>query len=109
MSAARHYTGSTKTRNSETYGYHSGRRRRSQLSDGHGGPAGRGGLRGAHRPRGQEGLKIAGSADVDLVLTDMKMPKMSGIELLGELQRLYPDLPVIIMTAYGTVEKAVRP
>ena len=58
-------------------------------------------------PGGQEGLKIAGSADVDLVLTDMKMPKMSGLELLGELKRLYPDLPVIIMTAYGTVEKAV--
>ena len=37
----------------------------------------------------------------------MKMPKMSGIELLDELQRLYPDLPVIIMTAFGTVEKAV--
>ena len=58
-------------------------------------------------PGGQEALKIAGSADVDLVLTDMKMPKLSGIELLGELKRLYPDLPVIMMTAYGTVEKAV--
>jgi two-component system NtrC family response regulator len=54
-----------------------------------------------------EAVQIAGSADLDLVLTDMKMPKMSGIELLDELQRLYPDLPVIIMTAYGTVEKAV--
>ncbi len=42
-----------------------------------------------------------------LVLTDMKMPKMTGIELLEELHRLYPELPVIIMTAYGTVEKAV--
>src|SRR3974377_2530209 len=58
-------------------------------------------------PGGQEALKIAGSADVDLVLTDMKMPKLSGIELLGELKRLYPDLPVIMMTAYGTVEKSV--
>src|SRR3974377_2044236 len=58
-------------------------------------------------PGGQEALKIAGSADLDLVLTDMKMPKVSGIELLGELKRLYPDLPVIMMTAYGTVEKAV--
>jgi len=58
-------------------------------------------------PGGHEALKIASSADLDLVLTDMKMPKMNGIELLGELKRLYPDLPVIMMTAYGTVEKAV--
>jgi two-component system NtrC family response regulator len=54
-----------------------------------------------------EAVKIAGASDLDLVLTDMKMPKMSGIELLDEVQRLYPELPVIIMTAYGTVEKAV--
>jgi two-component system NtrC family response regulator len=58
-------------------------------------------------PGGQEAMKIAASADLDLVLTDMRMPKMNGIELLGELKRLYPDLPVIMMTAYGTVEKAV--
>jgi two-component system NtrC family response regulator len=58
-------------------------------------------------PGGQEALKVAAGADLDLVLTDMRMPKMNGIELLGELKRLYPDLPVIMMTAYGTVEKAV--
>ncbi len=58
-------------------------------------------------PSGLEALKIAAGTDLDLVLTDMKMPKMNGLELLAELQRLYPDLPVIIMTAYGTVEKAV--
>ena len=56
---------------------------------------------------GLEALKIAGGSELDLVLTDMKMPKMSGIDLLDELRRLYPDLPVILMTAYGTVEKAV--
>jgi two-component system, NtrC family, response regulator len=58
-------------------------------------------------PGGQEALKLATNNDVDLVLTDMKMPKMNGIELLGEVKRLYPDLPVIMMTAFGTVEKAV--
>jgi two-component system NtrC family response regulator len=56
---------------------------------------------------GLEALKIAGGSELDLVLTDMKMPKMNGIELLDEVRRLYPDLPVILMTAYGTVEKAV--
>ncbi len=58
-------------------------------------------------PSAVEALKVAATSDLDLVLTDMKMPKMSGIELLDELNRLYPNLPVIIMTAYGTVEKAV--
>lgn len=57
---------------------------------------------------GAEALKIAVQSDLDVVLTDMKMPKMNGIELLDELKRLYPDIPVIIMTAYGTVEKAVE-
>ncbi len=58
-------------------------------------------------PSAPEALKVAGTADLDLVLTDMKMPKMSGIELMDELHRLYPDLPVVIMTAFGTVELAV--
>ena len=58
-------------------------------------------------PSAIEAVKIAGASDLDLVLTDMKMPKMSGIELLDKLQQLHPDLPVIIMTAFGTVEKAV--
>jgi two-component system, NtrC family, response regulator len=58
-------------------------------------------------PSAPDALKIAGASDLDLVLTDMKMPRMSGIELLEEFHRLYPNLPVIIMTAYGTVEKAV--
>jgi two-component system NtrC family response regulator len=58
-------------------------------------------------PSAIEAVKIAEAADLDLVLTDMKMPKMSGIELLDKLQQLHPDLPVIIMTAFGTVEKAV--
>jgi two-component system NtrC family response regulator len=57
---------------------------------------------------GADALRLATHADLDLVLTDMKMPKMNGIELLSELKRLYPDLPVIIMTAFGTVEKAVE-
>jgi two-component system NtrC family response regulator len=56
---------------------------------------------------GPEAMKISAANDLDLVLTDMKMPKMNGIELLEELKRLYPDLPVMLMTAYGTVEKAV--
>jgi len=44
----------------------------------------------------------------DLLITDLKMPKMSGIELLGEAKRLRPDLPVVLMTAFATVNTAVE-
>jgi two-component system response regulator PilR (NtrC family) len=44
---------------------------------------------------------------VDLILTDIRMPNRDGIELLGKLQQTAPQTPVIILTAYGTVESAV--
>ncbi len=57
---------------------------------------------------GQEALDILKHSDVDLVLTDMKMPTMNGIELLEHIKTKDPELPVIMMTAHGTVEKAVE-
>jgi two-component system NtrC family response regulator len=57
---------------------------------------------------GAEALNILAASDVDLVLTDMKMPQMDGIELLERIKTLNADLPVIMMTAHGTVEKAVE-
>ena len=56
----------------------------------------------------EQALEIVKSTDLDLVVTDMKMSPMDGIELLREIKAVYPDLPVIMMTAYGTVEKAVE-
>ena len=53
-------------------------------------------------------LEIVQNSDIDLVLTDMKMPLMDGIELLERIKAIDPDLPVIMMTAHGTVEKAVE-
>jgi two-component system NtrC family response regulator len=57
---------------------------------------------------GQEALAQLQSADVDLVLTDMKMPGMDGMSLLEQIKKKDADLPVIMMTAYGTVDKAVE-
>ncbi|HHJ20430.1 MAG TPA: sigma-54-dependent Fis family transcriptional regulator, partial [Gammaproteobacteria bacterium] len=44
----------------------------------------------------------------DLMITDLKMPGMSGIELLGRVRELNPDIPVIIITGYSTVDHAVE-
>jgi two-component system response regulator PilR (NtrC family) len=44
---------------------------------------------------------------VDLVLTDVRMPEMDGLTLLGHLRQILPQTPVIVITAYGTVESAV--
>ena len=59
-------------------------------------------------PGGFEALEVHKSSDLDLILTDMKMPKMDGIELLENIKESDPDLPVIMMTAHGTVDKAVE-
>ncbi len=55
-----------------------------------------------------EALKIFQETELDLVITDMKMPGMSGMELLDVLKEKDLHLPVIMMTAYGSVEKAVE-
>jgi len=57
---------------------------------------------------GISGLKIARDTDLDLVISDMKMPGMDGIELLAKLKKSNRHLPVILITAYAEVEKAVE-
>ncbi len=56
---------------------------------------------------GREALALAEHETFDLVITDLKMPEMDGMDLLRELRALHEETPVIIMTAYGTVESAV--
>ncbi|MDG1872415.1 MAG: sigma-54 dependent transcriptional regulator, partial [Mariniblastus sp.] len=48
------------------------------------------------------------SADFDVVLTDVKMPGMSGLEFCQQVKKWHPNLPVIVMTAYGSLETAVE-
>lgn len=57
---------------------------------------------------GLEALEKMEKKSYDLVLTDLLMPVMDGSELLGEIKNLYPATEVIMMTAYGTIEKAVE-
>jgi two-component system, NtrC family, response regulator len=57
---------------------------------------------------GLAGLPIVLSTDLDLVLTDMKMPGMDGIEFLSKIKEYNRELPVILITAYAEVEKAVE-
>ena len=44
----------------------------------------------------------------DLLITDLKMPRMTGIELLAEAKKMRPDMPVVMMTAFATVQTAVE-
>ena len=55
----------------------------------------------------ESGLQHLRKASADLVVTDLKLPGMNGLEFLQEGKRLNPSLPFIVMTAYGSVETAV--
>jgi putative PEP-CTERM system response regulator len=57
---------------------------------------------------GQEGLDIIESEEVDLVIADLRMPRLSGEELLRRVVQSYPTVPVIILTGHGTIETAVQ-
>jgi two-component system NtrC family response regulator len=57
---------------------------------------------------GREALEVHKTSDLDLIVTDMKMPGMDGIELLKHIKSVDPDLPIIMMTAHGTIDKAVE-
>ena len=57
---------------------------------------------------GKEALELLRQGPVHLVVTDLMMPEMDGLDLLKAIQTLFPDVEVILMTAFGTVEKAVE-
>jgi len=57
---------------------------------------------------GRAGLQLLEKEEPDVVLTDLRMPGMDGIELLTKIKELRPETMVILMTAYGTVKTAVR-
>ena len=55
----------------------------------------------------EDGLAQLGESSYDLVLLDLALPDRSGMDLLPEIAANHPGLPVIMITAYGTVENAV--
>ncbi|MEJ2553253.1 MAG: sigma-54 dependent transcriptional regulator [Gammaproteobacteria bacterium] len=57
---------------------------------------------------GVEALARCEEAPFDLILTDLKMPRMDGLRLLGTLRERGEDVPVIVLTAFGTIETAVE-
>jgi CheY-like chemotaxis protein len=57
---------------------------------------------------GREALELLEKSVPDLVLTDMQMPEMDGLQLVEEIRERFPSLPVILMTAHGSEELAVR-
>ena len=59
-------------------------------------------------PSGEEALDALKGDDVDLVLTDKRLPGMDGVDLVRRVRADHPDQAVIVMTAYGTIESAVE-
>lgn len=59
-------------------------------------------------PNGQEALKSLREGEYPVVLTDLRMKGIQGIELLAEIKRSFPDTNVILMTAFGSVETALE-
>lgn len=56
---------------------------------------------------GEDAFSKATTQNFDILITDVKMPKMNGIELLKEIKKVNPETAVIVMTAYGSIEDAV--
>jgi len=58
---------------------------------------------------GEEGIKLLSErSELDLVLTDLQLGKLSGLDVLEEAKKTRPDIPVLIITGYGTVKSAVE-
>jgi DNA-binding NtrC family response regulator len=59
-------------------------------------------------PSADAALALAAEQDFDAVLSDVRMPGLSGVELVGQLRRLRPSTPVVLMTAFGSIDSAVE-
>lgn len=60
-----------------------------------------------HALEGRKGLDVFRHVNPHLVISDLKMPGISGLEFVGEIRKLDKDVPIIIITGYGTLESAI--
>jgi len=56
---------------------------------------------------GEEAIKLVRARDLDVVVMDFKMPGRNGLDVLKDLKQINPELDVVMVTAYGTIETAV--
>ncbi len=56
---------------------------------------------------GAEALRILARDKVELVVSDLRMDEMDGLQLFSEIQKVHPGMPVIILTAHGSIPDAV--
>jgi two-component system response regulator AtoC len=68
----------------------------------------RDGFRSLEATDGSAALELLAREAVDAILTDLRMPKVNGLELLEAVRRLHPEIPVVMLTAHGTVGSAVE-
>ena len=57
---------------------------------------------------GREALKLADECEPEVVVSDIKMPDIDGLDLLRKMKEIHSSLPIIIMTAYADLDKAVE-
>jgi DNA-binding NtrC family response regulator len=57
---------------------------------------------------GESGLQELQRRTIDLILLDVRLPKLSGLEVLVQIRKLEPDIPVVMLTAFGDVQTAVK-
>jgi len=66
------------------------------------------GFRTEQAENGKEALNMLKQKRFDMAITDLKMPEMDGMSLLEEAKKIDPDFPIVVITAYGTIENAVE-
>ena len=54
---------------------------------------------------GLEGLEMLKNNDFDLILCDIKMPKMDGVEVLEKAKKLHPEIPIVMISGHGDLDK----
>lgn len=57
---------------------------------------------------GFKGLELIGASDYEIILCDIKMPEMDGLEVLQKIQELKPDIPVVMISGHGNIDTAVE-